>query len=107
MSRIIKGWRFYPTYDLTIYPAIVSWVLREDTSLLSQRQRTVYQPIALAIARVSALLCQCLEPLCPHGDTKKGEMTPTNTVGGIMGGAEFQESKPHHEHSAWLPFSLE
>ena len=42
MLKPKKDLRFYPTYTLTSWPATVLCTLVEDTSLLGQRQRTVY-----------------------------------------------------------------
>lgn len=65
--------------------------------------------IPIAVARVSAFLCQFPEPPCLEGDTKKGQMTPAYTVECIIRkNSRVQGTQNfYHEHEAYLSFPLE
>lgn len=41
LSRIMKDLGFYSTHKITCVPVTVSWILEEDTKLLSQKQKTL------------------------------------------------------------------
>ena len=89
LLRNIKNLRFYPSCKLTRYPDVISWVLTEDTRLLSHKERLIAHSHSSSL-QLPVVFSVCLfwadfQRFNPTKGCKGEQMAAARMVGWVTG----------------------